>query len=41
MRVKRRADEVRNRVLWLADREINDRLAGLDAGNERGEPHEG
>ena len=41
MRVKRRADEVRNWVLWLADREINDRLAGLDAGNERGEPHEG
>ena len=34
-------DEIGNRVLGFADAEIDDRLAGLDAGDEVGETREG
>jgi hypothetical protein len=41
MRGQHRADESGNRVLRLADREIDRRLAGRDVGNQLGQPHEG
>ena len=41
MRGQHRADEGRHRMLRLADRQIDDRLARLDAGNELGQAHEG
>src|SRR5262249_18338627 len=40
MRIKRRADKFRNRMLRLANREIDDGLAGFDASNQLGGPHE-
>ena len=33
-------DEGRNRMLWLADRQIDGRLARRDAGDQLGQPHE-
>jgi hypothetical protein len=35
------ADEIRYRMLRLADRKVNDRLARLDAGNQLAQPNEG
>jgi hypothetical protein len=40
MRLQHRPDERRDRVLRLADREVDRRLAGRDVGKELGEPHE-
>ena len=40
-RVNHTADKRRDRVLGLADREIDRRLARLDVGEQLGEPHEG
>jgi hypothetical protein len=41
MRRQHRADEIGNRVLRLADRQVDRRLARCEAGNEIGQPHEG
>jgi hypothetical protein len=40
MRIKCRPDKFRNRMLRFANREIDDGLAGFDAGNQLGQPHE-
>ena len=40
MRGEDRPDEGRNRVLRLADRDVDRGLARLDAGQKLGEPHE-